>query len=168
MKKIMMMMSILMGFSMSLVLSLLGVAGSGHFSVPSWMVSFGISFLISLLIGFAVPVKKVCDAACNKCGIIPESFKGNLMSSVVSDLIYTPVITIAMVVMMVGGAAKKAIAAGAPADRIPSVAHALVPSLIMSLVVGYFVILILQPLFLKLLLKNAPKGKPGENPEGRQ
>ena len=158
MRKIMIMMSVLMGFTMSLCLSLLGTGMSGHFTVPAWL----FSFVISLIIGFIVPMKKVSDAACNKAGIIPESFKGNLLSSLISNVIYTPVITIAMVVLMVGGAARQMREAGAPESAIPSIQQALVPSLVVSFIVGYIIIFIVQPLYIRMLLKKmVSSGKPG-------
>lgn len=142
-------MNILMGFSMSVILSLVGTLTGGHFSVPSWLVSFGISLIISLAIGFLVPVKKLGDMACKKCNVEEKSFKGNLVSSVISDLIYTPIITIIMVVIMLNNAAKHA-----PAGAVPPVGRVLPGSLLICLIVGYIVIVILQPLFLKMLLKN--------------
>lgn len=149
MRKIGMMMAILMGFTMSLVLSLTGTVSGGHFTVPSWLISFGISFVISLIIGFVVPIKKVGDAVCNKVNVVPESFKGNLVSAFISDLIYTPIITIIMVVIMVGNAAKHA-----PEGHAPSIGQVLPGSLILCFVVGYIVIAIIQPVFLKMLMKN--------------
>lgn len=156
MKKVSMLMSVLMGFSMSLVLSLLGTGMSGHFTVPGWFVSFGISFVISLIIGFLVPMKLVGDAACKKCHIVPESLKGNLLSGLISNFIYTPIITIIMVSVMISNAAKQMKAAG-QTEHIPTIGQTLVPSLIVSLVVGYIVIIILQPIFIKLLMKNMRK-----------
>lgn len=149
MRKIGMMMTFMMGFTMSLVLSLTGTLSGGHFTVPSWLVSFGISFVISLIIGFIVPIKRVGDAVCNKVNVVPESFKGNLVSAFISDLIYTPIITIIMVVIMVGNAAKHA-----PEGQAPSIGQVLPGSLILCFVVGYIVIAIIQPVFLKMLMKN--------------
>lgn len=145
-------MNILMGVSMSFVLSLVGTLTGGHFSIPSWIVSFAISLLISLLIGFVVPIKKVGDLLCVKCKVEPASMKGNLVSGIASDLIYTPIITIIMVVFMLSNVAKHA-----PEGAVPPVGRVLPGSLAICLIVGYVVIIILQPLFLKMLLKNADK-----------
>lgn len=141
-------MNILMGVTMSLILSLIGTLTGGHFSVPSWLVSFGISLVISLVIGFAIPIKKLGDGACKKCKVSPESLKGNLISGLISDLIYTPVITIIMVVVMLSNAAKHA-----PAGAVPPVSRVLPGSLAICFIVGYIVIIIIQPLYLKMLLK---------------
>lgn len=148
MKKVGICMNILMGASMSIILSFVGTMTGGHFSIPSWLISFGISFVISLVIGFLIPIKKLGDALCMKCKVNPNSMKGNFLSAVVSDLIYTPIITIAMVVIMLGNAAKHA-----PAGAVPPVSKVLPGSLAICLVVGYIVIVIIQPLFLKMLLK---------------
>lgn len=159
MKKVMVLMTVSMGFIMSLVLSLIGTLMGGHFTVPSWLVSFAISFVISLVIGFIVPIKKVSDAVCRKVGVVAESPKGNLVSGVVSDLIYTPIITVTMVSIMITNAAKAMKAAGVT-EGIPTIGRALPASLIVSLVVGYVVIIIAQPILLKLFI---PKGG---KPEG--
>ena len=54
-------MSLLMGITMSFVLSLIGNLSSGMFTVPGFLKSFCISFLISLIIGFIIPIKKISD-----------------------------------------------------------------------------------------------------------
>lgn len=151
MRKIGMIMNVMMGFTMSLVLSFVGTMTGGHFSLPSWGISFLISFAISLVIGFLVPIKKLGDMACGK-KIKPESFKGTLVSGVISDLIYTPIITIIMVTFMLNNAAKHA-----PAGSVPSVAKVLPGSLVICLLVGYAVIILVQPLFLKMLMKRINK-----------
>lgn len=152
MRAIGMKMSFLMGLTMSIILSLTGTLSSGHFTVLSWLISFGISFVISIIIGFIVPIKKVGDIVCNKVGVSPESMKGNLVSGMVSNLIYTPFITIVMVIVMVGNAAKHA-----PAGAVPPVSRVLPGSLIISLIIGYIVIIIVQPLYLKLLIRKNNK-----------
>lgn len=149
MKKVGILMNILMGFTMSLVLSLVGTLSGGHFTIPGWLMSFGISFVISLIIGFLVPIKLLGDKACGKCKVNPMSLKGTLISACISDLIYTPIITIIMVVTMLGNAAKNA----PEGAVVPSVGQVLPGSLMLCLVVGYIVIVLIQPLFLKLLIK---------------
>lgn len=153
MKKIATLMSIYMGIIMSLVLSLVGTLTSGHFTMISWMISFGISLVISLLIGFLVPVKRIGDAACKACSVEPLSMKGNALSSLVSDVIYTPLITVIMVVVML-----KMAAAHAPEGaQIPTVGYVLPASLIICLIVGYIVIAIMQPVLINALMKKYKK-----------
>ena len=141
-------MTIFMGIIMSFVLSLIGTFMGGHFSIKSWLISFGISLMISWAIGFIVPLKKISDSACKGCKIDPESFKGNLISGLISDLIYTPIITIVMVVVMLGNARKHA-----PAGKVPTVGKALPGSLLVCFLVGFVVIIIIQPLLIKLFTR---------------
>ncbi len=100
MKKKGMIISVLMGFVMSLSLSLTGNLLSGHFTIGGFLLSFAVSFVISLIIGFLVPMKPLGDKACRKCNIQPETFKANLLTSLISDLIYTPLMTLLMVLLM--------------------------------------------------------------------
>ncbi len=148
MKKVARKMAVLMGFSMSLVLSLVGTATGGHFTIPSWLISFGISFVISLMIGFLVPVKLISDKLGAALHIKPRTLGDNLFSSLVSDIIYTPIITIIMVVTML-----KMAAAHAPAGAVPPVGKVLPGSLLICFLVGYVVICVLQPIFLKICMK---------------
>lgn len=148
MKKVVIGVTLLMGLTMSLILSLIGTLMGGHFTLPSWLMSFGISLVMSLIIGFAVPVKKLGDSFCGKCHAESRSLKGTLLSSIISDLIYTPAITIVMVVVMLKNAAAHAPAGAA----IPSVGQLLVPSLLVCLAAGYIAIFIFQPLYVKLLI----------------
>ena len=146
-------MNIMMGLTMSFVLSLVGTLLGGHFSIPSWLISFGVSLVISLIIGFIVPIKKVSDIFCNKCNTKPESGKGNLLSAFISDVIYTPIITIIMVSVMLTNAAKHAPAGAA----VPTVGQALPGSLIVCFIVGYVVIAVVQPIYIKKLTRNINK-----------
>ena len=55
-----------------------------------------------------------------------------------------------------------AIANGAPADSLPQITflQIFLPSLAVTMIAGYFLILVLQPLFLKILIK---KPEPSKN-----
>ena len=159
MKKIGLQMSLLMGLSLSFCLSIVGNLQAEKFSVVGCLISFLVSFLISMIIGFIIPIKKVGDAAVGKAGLRPESIPARLLESLISDLIYTPIITVIMVIF----AYKQATAHGAQIPFVPM----LIKSLIISLIVGYVLIFILMPLFLKLLMGKAgitpggPAGRPG-------
>ncbi len=100
MKKAGMLISVLMGVSMSFFLSLTGTLLSGHFTVPMWLISFGISLVISLMIGFIVPMKPLTDKVCAKFGADEKSIKEKLISAAVGDIVYTPVITVIMCLVM--------------------------------------------------------------------
>ena len=148
MKKIGMTVSIFMGVSMSFFLSLTGTLTSGHFTIPSWMISFAVSTLISLIIGFLVPMKKVNDKVVGAFKLRPFSFPARCMESFVSDLIYTPVMTFCMVFM----AYKQALSHGAPAESL-SLGRMFVGSFLICFVVGFILIFILMPLFMKAAMK---------------
>ena len=87
-KKIGRRMSILMGITLSFCLSLLGNLTSGHFTLSGFLISFAASTLISLIIGFLVPIKKVGDGICNALHLKPRSLPAHCAESFLSDLIY--------------------------------------------------------------------------------
>ncbi len=93
-------MSLCMAFTMSIIMSLIGTLLSGHFSIASYLIGFAISFVISLVIGFLVPMKQVSDNVCEKFGAKPETMKARVISALVSDVIYTPIITVCMCFIM--------------------------------------------------------------------
>lgn len=152
MKKISMEMSILMGVTLSFFLSLTGNLTSGHFTVAGFLVSFVISLIISLIIGFLVPMKKVTDYLDGKLGLKPGKLSTRLFETLISDLIYTPVITFAMVTM----AYKQATSQGAPLKYLPMLGR----SELISMIVGYVLIFIFMPLFMKWVLKRNGAGAP--------
>ena len=148
MRKVGMTMSIFMGVTMSFFLSLTGTLTSGHFTVPSWLISFVISTVISLVIGLVIPMKKVNDKVVGALKLPPFSFAGRCLESFVSDLIYTPLMTFCMVFM----AYKQAIAHGAPAESL-NLGRMFLPSFLICFVVGFILIIIFMPIFLKLSMK---------------
>lgn len=165
MKKIGILMSVYMGLIMSFCLSLAGTLMGGHFTIPGWLVSFAISLVISLIIGFLVPIKKVSDAICRKFKVEPESMDGNRISSLVSDIIYTPVITVVMVVIMVGNARKHIPEEILASGQGPSLGKELLIALPMCFVIGYVIIMIVQPILVKALIKKYAKGGQGMPPK---
>ena len=161
MKKIGILMNILMGVSLSCALSLTGFGLSGHFELVPWLISFALSTVLSLIIGFCLPVRKAEAACCKKCGLQERSLGALALSSLTSDLFYTPVITLLMVALAYSGAKKgieAALANGAPAESLPQLQFLpmFLHSLVISLIVGYVLIFILQPLYLKILTRNLP------------
>ena len=99
---------------------------------------------------------KLEQAFCGKLGINPRSLGGNAVSSLISDLIYTPVITLAMTSL---GYQQMKRAGGSI-----SFGGMFLGSLFLSLLLGYIIIFILKPLFLKLVLR-ANGIAPGEDPD---
>ncbi len=145
MKKIMIQMNILMGVTLSFFLSLTGSLRAERFSLPGFLISFLLSVAISMVIGLLVPVKPLTDRLEAKCGIRPRTPGARFFDALISDLVYTPVVTVAMTLF----AYRQATAHGASVPFVPM----LLSSLLISLVVGYVLIFICMPLFLKLVFK---------------
>ncbi len=157
-KKIGREMGIYMSIVMSLFLSLIGTLMSGHFKVQSFILSFLISLMISIVISMLVPMGKVSQSVDRKMNLRPGSMKARCMESLVSDLIYTPIMTVCMVSFAYMMAMKQS-HGHTDMKYVPT----LLRSLGVSLVVGYLLVFIFQPLFLKMLLKkyNVPQGPGG-------
>ncbi len=157
MRKIGLIMNILMGVSLSFALSLCGLVFSGHFAIKAWLLSFALSTVLSLLIGFCLPVHKIGCTLCEKLGLKERTLPFHCVDSLISDLFYTPLITLLMVALSFFGAHRsieQAIANGASAESLPQIQFLpmFLHSLLVSLVLGYLLIFILQPLYLKILL----------------
>jgi hypothetical protein len=160
MKKIGFQISILMAFVISLCLSFVGTFCSGQFRLPSFLMSFGISFFISLLIGFLIPMKKVHGGMEQKFGLEPGSMKARLAEAAVSDLIYTPVMTLAMTL----AAYKNAVAHGAKMPYLPM----FLKSLLISLAAAFCIIYLVTPVIFRFVMKQNGVGEPphGTPPQG--
>lgn len=161
MKKIGREISVLMGVTLSFFLSLVGTATSGHFSVSGWLLSFLLSTIISLIIGFFVPMKRVLDSVDQKAGLTPGTLPARCLESLISDLIYTPIITLAMVGYAYFGLTAAA-ASGAPIV-VPPFVPMFLRSLLITMIVGYILIFLLMPVYMKLVMKRngmtgGPKG----------
>ncbi len=155
MKQIGRKMSILMGISMSLGMSLTGTLSSGHFTVPGFLISFLVSTVVSLIIGFLIPIAKISREACQKRKLPEGSLKARLFESLLSDLIYTPIMTVIMVAIAYFSATRQ----GAELSYV----RMLIPSFFLCFAVGYILIFVLQPFFLKMLIKKVAgqAGRPG-------
>lgn len=160
-------MSLLMGCSLSICLSLTGLLWSlrqTEYTVPKFLLSLliniSVSFVISMVIGFLVPMKKVNDGIEKKTGFKPGSLGARLVEALASDLIYTPVITFVMVFISY----KQATSHGADIPFAPM----FLGSLAVCFTVAFVLIFLLMPLFMKIALKKAgipmqhPDGAPGE------
>ncbi len=145
MRKIGIEMSLCMGITLSFFLSLMGTLSSGHFTVPGWLLSFLISTVISLVIGFLIPMNRVMNAVDKKAGLQSGSLGARFLDSLISDLIYTPLLTLCMV----GFAYWNTVRHGGFMPFLP----VFLKSLLLTLAVGYVLIFIFQPLFMKIILK---------------
>ena len=163
-KKIGMLMSVYMGFVMSIFMTVTGVCVGmlpnvlKHRIPPQAMISslisgFFISFAISMMIGFVVPMKTITDSATKnmKPGMGKRCFE-----TLISDAIYTPVISLVMVAFAYMSNNKNG-------EGGPTYLMMLIPSLIACFIVGYIIIFLVQPAILKHLMKRFGKG---EGPKG--
>ncbi|MBQ8031691.1 MAG: hypothetical protein IJ260_09235 [Butyrivibrio sp.] len=145
-------MSIKMGITMSLFLSLIGTLTSGHFTIPGFLISFVVSTIISLIIGFVIPMGKVSRALLNKFGLIQGTLPARCLESFVSDLIYTPIMTFVMVFMAYQMAMKQS---GGMAGL--NFGKMFLGSLIICFIAGFVIIFIIQPLFMRQTMKKYGK-----------
>ena len=159
MRKVGKAMAIRMGILMSFFLSLIGTLTSGHFTPAGFLLSFVVSALISLLIGFVVPVGKVTSDVSRKMKCEKGSFKALFVESFVSDLIYTPIMTLAMVFLAYTMAMKMS---GGRADL--NFAGMFFPSLGICFLAGLALIMVFQPIFLKSVMKKYGISGPGMGP----
>ena len=158
MKKVGRTVSIYMAFAMSACLSIVGVVTgnignimSGQAKpmqlVISILFSFVVSLIISLIIGFIVPIGKVSQSATKN---MKEGPAKHCMESLISDLIYTPVITLAMTWFAYVSVMKRS--QGMADLHFPTM---FLGSLVICMIVGFILIYILMPIFLKKALKKA-------------
>ena len=148
MRKVGRAMSIRMGIAMSFCLSLIGTLTSGHFTLVGFIVSFLVSSVISLIIGFILPIGKITGGVCGKMGLQRGSVKFRLMESFVSDLIYTPIMTLVMVFL-----AYKAVMRQSGGMAQLNYFEMLIPSLGICFLAGFVLIFLVQPIFMKSVLK---------------
>ncbi|SEK28751.1 hypothetical protein [Ruminococcus albus] len=152
-KKIRSQMSIMMGITLSLCLSFVGTFTSGNFTPVAFMKSFLESLVISLVIGYLVPMKLLEDKACEKAGITGKHLPCRALGSLISDLIYTPIITIFMVTINF---------VKIPAEHRPTYIIMLGKSMLISFVVAYLIVFLVADNFMKLILKSNGVGRPPE------
>lgn len=144
-------MSLLMGLTMSLVLSLVGNLSSGRFTFSNYLKSFAISFVISFVIGRFVPMAKISASLLRKFHLQPGTLKARLVSALVSALLYTPLMTFAMVFL----AYRQATAHGAQIPFLPMLFRSECISILVSFILSFLV----MPLYTKLIFKNGVSSK---------
>ncbi|MCR5798415.1 MAG: hypothetical protein K6G63_10945 [Eubacterium sp.] len=153
-KKVGRRMSIYMAVVLSFSLSLIGMVSAGKFTVVGFLISFLISTVISIIIGIIVPMKKLNDSVAIKSKI-KSKLGQRLLITLVSDCIFTPVMTLAMV----GLAHRMAVSQGATIPFLPM----FLKSLIISMLAGYVIIFIATPLCFKFAMRGIPTEGPKPN-----
>ena len=158
-------MSLLMGVTMSFCLSLTGILTSGEgFQLMPFIISFLASTVISIIIGLVVPMRKLEAGAVKAMKLKERSLPANLVSAFISDLIYTPVITLAMIVLV----RKMAMKMSHGHAQLPPFAVMFIKSLIISFIVAYIIILIVTPIYMKLSFKLAGVNSAGGPPADKK
>ena len=147
-------MSLMMGITLSLCLSFVGTFTSGSFTIGGFIVSFLESLVISLVIGCFVPMKRLEDKACEKAGITGKPLACRALGSLISDLIYTPIITIFMVTINY---------VKIPAAHRPPYVLMLGKSMLISLVVAYLIVFLAAENYMKFIMKRSGVGRPPED-----
>ena len=155
MKKIGRKMSMLMGVTLSFCMSLIGNITSGNFKVPAFVTSFLVSVVICLIIGFIVPIGKLGKGASGRLGLEEHSLGARCIESLVADLIFTPVMTVAMVSFAYMMAKKH--------DEAMPYVPALLRSLGIGLVLGFMLAFVLTPVYLKIAMKGAGPDREGSS-----
>ena len=136
-------MSLLMGLMMSFSLSLIGLLCSGRFTLSGFLLNFLTSFVISFLLGMILPVRKIARKAAG--AFPPGSLKGRAVEALVSDLLYTPLMTFVMVYISY----RQAVSHGAKIPFGPM----LLRSELISIFFAFFLIFFLSPVLMKIAFK---------------
>ena len=101
--KVALAMALLMSFGLSLTGNLMAERPPEMpliASVIGFIECFVLSFAISFAIGIIVPMPKVNAALARKFHLQPRTLKAHIVESIASNLIYTPLITTAMVLFV--------------------------------------------------------------------
>ena len=164
MKRIGRRISILMGITLSFFNSLVAnlfLAKEG-FKIGAFLISFGISLVVSILIGLIVPIKKIHDSVVRKFHLKPGSLGANAVEALVSDLIYTPIMTLVMTLVAWIMANKQN-----PNADIPYLPMFL-KGLAVCFIVGYILAFIFAPLYTRLVVgkRRMPAGPPPQEKKG--
>lgn len=142
-------MNLILGIVVSFTLSFLGSVRGGNFSVTSWLMTFLASFILTQMIGFLIPYKEITDNVCKKIKVQNTSTKGILLSALIIDLIYTPIMSGTMFFVMTWILSKVA-----PGGKRPPMLIALASSLSLSFIVAFVIIALMLPVIYKVIDKH--------------
>ncbi|MCR5277851.1 MAG: hypothetical protein K6E19_00240 [Lachnospiraceae bacterium] len=148
MRKVGIRMSILMGITLSLFLSVTNVVMSGHFSWSILLIDIAVAMVVSISLGLVIPMGKLNMSLDKSMGFKPGTIKARLVETFVSDLIYTPIVTVIMIIFNY-----ILITSHVPEGVVIPMAPMMAKGFAVSFVVGYVLIFIFQPLFQKLVFK---------------
>ena len=156
-------MAIKMGLAMSFCMSLIGTGTSGHFTIVGFLISFFVSLVICMIIGYVIPMGRISGAACRAAKLKQGSLPARAMEALISDIVYTPIMSLVMVTIAYNMAMKQS---GGKAQL--NFLGMFIPSLIITLIAGFVIIFIIQPIFFKQTMKKygaeMPMGGPKDRP----
>lgn len=149
--KVALFMAILMSFGLSLTGTLMAERPPetpAIASVIGFLECFALSFAISFTIGILVPIPKVNAALARKFHLQPHTPKAHFVESLASNLIYTPLITTAMVCFVYFTMI--------PEGHKPPFLPMFLFSQVVCLVVAQVLIMVFVPIIIKLVLPKMP------------
>ena len=154
MKKAGFRMGALMSVTMGLLLTGVGLISSGHFTVPAFITSFLLSVVVALLIGVIIPMPKINQGLARKFQLVPGSMKARAIETLVSDAIYTPIMTFVMVTRAWFQIRRMG-------EGVPPYVPMLLKELLIGFVLAYLVIFLVTPHYTKLAMHGVtPPDKP--------
>ncbi len=145
MKEIEKTMGLLMGVSLSFILTLTGLLSSGTFTISAFLSNFLISLLISTLVTKVIPLRKITSSFTDKLHLKQGTFSYRIFDTLISDLLMSPLMTFIMVFL----AYKQATAHGAKIPFGPM----LMKAEFISFIIAYVALFFLTPFFLKIAMK---------------
>ena len=119
-------------------------------TVIGFLECFILSFAISFAIGLFVPMPKVNAALARKFHLQPRTFKTHFVESLASNLIYTPLITTAMVCFVYFTMM--------PDGHKPPFLPMFIHSQVVCLIVAQVLIMVFVPIILKFVLPRSAAG----------
>ena len=156
--KISFMMALMMSFGLSLTGNLTAEHPPEMPMAPiimGFLASFALSFVVSFGIGLVVPMPKVNAALARKFKLQPRTLKAHIIESIVSNLIYTPLMTTVMVTFVYFCLID-------PGHKPPYLPM-FISSQIICFIVAQVLIFIFEPFIIKLAM---PKGMIPGGPQG--
>jgi len=147
-------MNICMGIAMSFVLTLVGSLSSGHFRFQSFIMSLLLSSVISIMLGFVIPVGKINRSINEKFGTGGHGIKARIINSLIADIIYTPILTYIMV-----GFSLIIMTKNIDVEVEVPFFSTFWKSLKLCFLVGFVVVFLIQPVIFKWLMRKEGAGK---------
>ena len=144
-------MALLMSFGLSLTGNLMAEHPPEMPMAPiimGFLACFVLSFVVSFSIGLIVPMPKVNAALARKFHLQPHTPKAHFIESLASNLIYTPLITTAMVSFVYFTMI--------PEGHKPPFLPMFLFSQVVCLVVAQVLIMVFVPIIIKLVLPKMP------------